>query len=311
MKKYLYYTLAFMFSTLSITANAAAIKPFVDLLTWHATESNSAWAETITFPGNTTHVIQDSASFNTRPGIRAGLLYSPENNFWDTRASWTYWSSDSSKTIPNGAQIISSLFFSGSYFISGDVFFGASANWQIAMNMLDIDIEHTFKPTPSLTLTPVIGLKGGSIDQKVRSNWDAVIYHATENVSSDYTGIGPSFGLNSTLTLYQDLNLVGNVSTALMYGRWNISDVYNRPAAILITPTTISTSMNQSELGNLMMDYFLGLQYTHQGRSRVTVELGYEMQYWTNQLRLIAIQQLPPLGDLTIEGATCGISIDL
>jgi hypothetical protein len=311
MKNYLYYTFAFMFSVLTSSANAAEIKPFVDLLTWHASESNSAWAETITFPGNTTHIIQDSVSFNTRPGIKAGFLYSPESNFWNSRVTWTYWSSDSSKTIPNGPQIISSLFFSGSYFISGNVFVGASSNWQIAMNMLDIDIEHTFRPTPSLTLTPSIGLKGGSIDQQVRSSWNAIIFHATENVSSDYTGIGPSFGLNSTLNLYQNLNVVGNVSAALMYGRWNISDVYNRPAAIFITPTTISTSMTQSKLGNLMMDYFLGLQYTHQGRSRVTVELGYEMQYWANQLRLIAIQQLPPLGDLTIEGATCGISIDL
>jgi hypothetical protein len=98
-----------------------------------------------------------------------------------------------------------------------------------------------------------------------------------------------------------------------MYGRWNESDTYHRPAAPLgIQPAaTIYTNMDKSKLGSLMMDYYLGLQWVHEGQSRVSFNLGYEMQYWAGQLRWMSVQQFPPLGDLTLQGATCGITIDL
>lgn len=303
-----------LISILPIAAKAASLKPFLDLLAWHAYESNSSWATTLTFPNNTTHVIQSNGNFNTRPGLRVGFLYAPEqDHFWDTKFYWTYFSASTTKHIPVGDQIVTSLFFSGSFFISTDLFFGGSANWQLVMNMFDLEASHDFKPIPTLTFTPKVGVKGGSINQDIDAEWDAIIYTSTEKVTNHFTGIGPSFGLDTKWNVYQDLNLVGTISAAFMYGRWNVNDTYKRPAAFfgLITPTTISTSMNKSKLGTLMMDYYLGLEWTHQGRSRVTVQLGYEMQYWANQLRLVAIQQLPTLGDLTIQGASCGITIDL
>ena len=85
----------------------------------------------------------------------------------------------------------------------------------------------------------------------------------TFNVTNNFTGVGPSFGLNAKWNAFKNFNLIGDVSTALMYGRWNESDIYNRPAAVfgVIPAATIFTSMNQSKLGTLMMDYYLGLQH--------------------------------------------------
>lgn len=302
-----------LISMLPSVAKAASVQPFLDLLAWHAAESNSSWATTLTFPNNGTDVIQSNVSFNTRPGLKLGFLYAAEDCFWDTKFYWTYFSTSTTKTIPIGEQIVTSLFFSGSFFISTDVFFGGSANWQLTMNMFDLEASHAFKPIPSLTFTPKVGVKGGSINQAIDAEWNAILFTATEKVTNNFMGIGPSFGLDSKWNAYQELNLVGNIAAAFMYGRWNVNDIYTRPSAFfgLITPTTISTSMNHSKLGTLMMDYYLGLEWTHKGRSHVTVRLGYEMQYWANQLRLVTIQQLPTLGDLTIQGATCGITIDL
>ena len=98
-----------------------------------------------------------------------------------------------------------------------------------------------------------------------------------------------------------------------MWGNWKVSDMYNRPGALLgiITPTTITTDLNDAKLGTLMFNYFLGLEWFYRGRSDLSLQLGYEMQFWPNQVRLTMFQQLPTHGDLTLQGATCRIHINL
>ncbi len=312
MKKYIYLIFAILCFA-AFNASASSVQPFVDLLAWRAYESNASWATILSFPSNTTNFTPNYINFNTRLGMKAGLMYSPENNFWDSKLYWTYFPTNTSSSIPVAAHVVTPIFFSGSTLISGDAYLGGSVNWDLTMNMIDLEISHGFKPLPSFTLTPKIGIKGGSINQNINANWNAVILVATENVTNDFTGMGPSFGLDGKWNFYGDFSVVGDISSAVMYGRWNVKDTYKRPAALLgiIPAQTIVTSMNQSKLGTFMMDYYFGLQWIHQNKSRVTVQLGYEMQYWANQLRIVTINQLPTFGDLTIEGATCGISIDL
>lgn len=314
MKKHIYQMLLLLIGIQPVIANAGTVRPFVDVLIWNAAETESAWAEIIS-PALTTSNNIDHAymTFHTRPGLRLGFEFEPSDNTINSTFYWTTYSTSSSKNIPLGDHIIASLFFSGSFFLSDSVSFGAYSQWKLAMNMLDWEASHTFKPTPALTLTPKIGIKGGTINQSMNVNWFDEVYSATEIVTNNFTGIGPSFGLNANWNMTKGLNLVGDVSTALMYGRWNETDTYHRPAAIfgVITGETIYTTMNQSKLGTLMMDYYVGLQWVHEGRSKVSVDLGYEMQYWAGQLRWMAVQQFPPLGDLTLQGATCGITIDL
>lgn len=314
MRKNIYHLLLLLVSVYPAVVAAGTWHPFVDVLAWKASETSSAWAEVISpalSPSN--NVDHEYLNFHTSPGLKAGFLYQPDDNDIDYTLYWTTFSSSNSKNIPLGDQIIASLFFSGSFFLSSSVSFGAYANWDLALNMLDCEASHSFRPLPSLTLTPKLGIKGGTINQSINVNWFDEIYSATEKVSNDFTGIGPSFGLNAVLNVAKNFNLIGDVSTALMYGRWNESDNYNRPAALLgvIPAETIYTSMNKSKLGTMMMDYYLGLQWVHEGQSRVSLNVGYEMQYWPGQLRWLAVQQFPPLGDLTLQGATCGITIEL
>lgn len=314
MKKQFYSFLILLMSIMPFYAfakeNTQSIKPFAELLYWHASETNSSWATTISFPNNMTDVVQNTPDFKTHAGIRTGLSYSPGNNFWDTKLYYTYYTTQSKNGIRLGAQIISSLFFSGSYFISQNVFFGGNADWNLTMNTLDLELSHALKPSPSLTISPKIGVKAASINQSIDINWDAFIYNSTENLSNNFSGIGPSFGINAKWNFIDDLSLVSDVSTALMYGHWNDNDIYHRPATLLTTATTISSTANTSKLGTTQFNYYLGLEWHHHGKSNVMIRLGYEGQYWPNQLRLIAVQQLRTFGDLTLQGATCNVTID-
>jgi len=317
MKKHIYKMLLMFAGLQPLAASAGTLHPFIDVLAWRASETDSAWAEitapVLPLPTVTKTVNHEYLTFHTRPGLKVGFLYEPGDGYFDSTFYWTTYSAASSKNIPLANHAIFSLFFSGSPFLSESISFGAYAKWQLALNMLDYVASHPFHPTPTLTLTPKIGVKGGTINQSINVNWFDLIYNASENVTNNFTGFGPTFGIDAKWNGFKNFNLVGNITTALMYGRWNESDTYHRPAAPLgIQPAaTIYTNMDKSKLGSLMMDYYLGLQWVHEGQSRVSFNLGYEMQYWAGQLRWMSVQQFPPLGDLTLQGATCGITIDL
>lgn len=296
------------------SAYATGFSIFAQELFWHASEQTAGiWSNEIPLssffaPDQFAYSPQE-INFNWSRGFRGGVHYVTENDVWDTAFVWTYFPAESSPSHNTGAQIIIPNFFSG--YVSGNYFFGASLDWLLNMNMFDVSVSHPFKILPSVILQPAIGIKAGTIDQTIHATWNAIDYVAKENLIHNYSGIGPSLGVGAKWNIYEQFNLLANLSGAFLWGSWNVRDTYNRPSAFLVAPTTISTTMNQSYLGTMMLDYLFGVEWRYQGRSQVAIQLGYEMQYWLNQLRVVSFQQNPTHGDLTIQGATCGMTIDL
>jgi hypothetical protein len=296
-----------------IYIHAAELSVFGDILVWHASqETASTWANVVSKPSN--KVIDFDAAnidFNWDTGFRAGLQYQAEHDTRDTKLYWTHFSTKTTGKHALAEQILAPEFFSG--FVSNNLFFGGNLDWKIAMNMLDLDLGRRIDVGKSVSIRPSIGLKSGSIKQTINANWNAVIYTATENVQHNFHGIGPSVGIDSKWNIYQQFSLIGNFSTAFMWGKWKINDVYNRPAALLglVTPTTITTTMKKTLLGTMMFDYFVGFEWFHKGKFDLALQLGYELQFWANQLRIPTFQILPVHGDLTLQGGTCHIRISL
>lgn len=310
MKRFLQHTLLLIMLLCPIAGYAAPFSPFLDILTWRASEeSSSIWASKVTDTStNQFRFGPEDISFDLNYGFRGGFSYTPNSQFWNATLYWTHFNTQSNENIATALQIIAPEFFSG--FTSGNLFFGADIDWHLAMNTLDFVIHHAINLSPSLTIFPSIGVKAGTIFQNIDSIWDAVLYKSTEKVDNDFYGAGPSFGVDAKWNIFDNVFVVGNLHSAFMLGHWNINDVYKRPAVSgVVTATTITTRLNHTMLGTLMLDYFLGLEWQY--RKSVTFKLGYEMQYWANQLRLPTFQQLPLHGDLTLHGGTCGIYIDL
>lgn len=322
MKTLLKYSLFCLISLYTISMQAQGLSAFADVLDWHASEeSASIWANVVTLSSNHTDFAPNNVDFNGNLGFRGGFLYEPQSSFWDTKLYWTHYSTESkSHRLPNG-ELIFPEFFSG--FLSGsclgnpnilgNCFFGANSDWHLKFNTVDLEASHEFNIIKTLKIRPSIGIKAAEIDQTIDTNWDALLFTSTEKVKNDFRGIGPSFGLNGEWNFYKSFSLAANFSTALMWGNWDVKDVYKAPSALfgLIPATTITSKMQDGKLGTAMFDYFLGLQWAYQGRSKMTLRLGYEMQYWKDQLRLLTFQQLPLHGDLTLQGATCGIYLEL
>ncbi len=314
------WVLSSSFSFLSHAANQVTV--FEDLLYWHASEQTSSpWAaiEPDPIPTSGYSYTAPNVYFGWSPGLRVGIEYKPAN-FFDAKLYGTYFSTKTHAevTAPPG-QFILPEFFNSLIALPETIFVTAGeVGWQLTMNMIDAEIGHQYNPLDSLAIRPFIGVKGVTINQSIHSTWQASTDHIhlfsdTENLKNNFYGVGPSFGLDSTWHLYKNINILSDVSTALLWGHWNINDTYKRPPGLvgIIPETTIVSNTKNAMLGAFTARYFMGLEWRFQAKALVTIKAGYEMQFWSNQLRLPMVQQVPLHGDLTLQGGTCGIIINL
>jgi hypothetical protein len=293
---------------------------FEDLLYWHPSQQTSSlWVtvQPIANPPGYTYPVPN-VTFKWSPGLRLGVDYTA-TDLIDLKLYGTTYSSKANESViapPN--HILIPTFFNGLVSLVNPLVFNqAQMQWKIRLNMIDAEVGSTLHPLDTLSIRPFIGIKGGTINQSIHSNWQAQIagidfYTATEDVIHNFYGIGPSFGVDSVWDIYTRLKINASLSSALLWGHWNIKDTFSRPAALLIIPgTTIISDTPNSMLGAFMLRAFMGLEWSFKSRTFVAMKAGYEMQFWANQLRLPLYEQLPVRGDLTLQGITCGISIDL
>lgn len=295
---------------------------FADFLFWYASEeTSSTWASDAIITLNDAGVVDifnvKSFTFDWDFGFRIGAGYTFSYDRWDTQLYWSWFRTKAGDTRTEGD--ILSQFFGG--FINGDIAQSAQLQWKLLYNMFDWELGRSYWISKGLSLRPFVGLKGGWIHQNLQSQWHVterddsgtiipVNYDATENLKNNFWGIGPSGGINTKWKLgpsdAQFFNVFGDFSTAMLWGTWICKDIYTNP-----TPTTISTNMNNVHLGGLMLRGFMGFGWDVDFlKSHFNARLGYEMQFWINQLRLPTFQQLRLHGDLTLQGGTFNCRFD-
>lgn len=309
-------------NTLSFSIQATKqLSVFEDLLYWHASQqTTSIWAYQFSLNSSPmdptsqgTYFTEPNTYFGWSPGLRLGIQYTPDN-YLDTKLYWTHFSTktNDSLTAPSGTWLLPQ-FFNG--FTTTNVYNSAELNWNLEMNMMDVKVGHPYNPLDTLIIHPSIGIKGGTINQSLHSKWqmtvlDIPLYNATENLKNNFAGLGPSLSLESIWRLYKSFSILGDLETALLWGHWNIEDDFHRPNPLFYTQKTIQSNTSDS-LGTFMAGYFLGFEWSFQAKALVTLRAGYEMQFWSNQLRLPIFQALPIHGDLTLQGGICAIYINL
>ena len=316
MRRLLRLTLLLVLLVACRQASAAGVTPYGDVLVWHASEETSSiWSSTIAESGTTHSFSAANVDFDWDPGFRIGLAHQRDAESWDTRLYWAYFHTSADMSQAPGLDVIIPEFFSG--FISGSdlLFDSAALNWGLSYNTLDFELGRTIRLGEALSIRPSMGLKAALIDQKITARWASLLGPAaTERVDHDFQGIGPAFGIAGRWNSPRlpNWSVVGSFSAALLWGEWNIEDTFERtdPGLPLSAYGAFTTSMNDSSLGTLNLNYFLGLQWVRPGDVTITGRLGYELQWWANQQRLPTFQQLPMHGDLTLEGLSCGVSLE-
>ncbi|MFA6118464.1 MAG: Lpg1974 family pore-forming outer membrane protein [Parachlamydiales bacterium] len=299
---------------------------FANLIVWTAKEAGSdCWAEVIASDslGISNNIQQ--VHFGWTPGFRVGGGYGKKHNHWDSQAYYTRFHTQGEDSISSGLGTVHSTFLGNFYVnnasgkgLSGPAYQKASIDWSIHFNMIDWELGRKFWINKLLILHPFLGIKGGRIDQIIKSKWqnpdvpDAEFFRVgTEDIKNNYWGIGPRAGINTKWNLSNvrsQFYFFGDFSGAIMWGHWSFADIFqnDRRQEVFVDLQNISG-------GSSMMQTFTGIGWDanfDKNRYRFSIKLGYEMQFWLDQLQFYSFTGGRLVNELTLQGGTLECYLD-
>ena len=297
---------------------------FADLLVWTARESGTEnWAQIIG-PGR--HFLElKPVFFPWDVGLRVGFDYGMKHDQWDTLFSYTWFQTKGTDQISTPYEInpaYNANFYvnnaSGGGF-SGPLYKSGAIQWTILFNMFDWELGRKFWAGYALSLRPFCGLKGGWIHQKTRTQWEnpnipdpSSFGTAKETIKNNFWGIGPSGGLDTKWVLGTLCNhmfsLFGDFSGALLVGRWTFSDIYKNAVPIIVRITNPNIFGAASMLRGMM-----GFQWDasfNRERLYFSMKVGYESQFWLDQLQIYQFDIGKQDLELTLQGVTIDFNFD-
>ena len=291
---------------------------FSNFLYWHPTEAVQ-WAVAAKGDIEKEIVNYEVLSFDWHPGYQVGLGVFPSDKS-SLQFYYTHYYSSAYQTVINGESEYLTPAFLGNYIAENSPNFRVGkAVMNLALNMFDLEADYQITNENILSLSPIIGLKGGWIYQTLNTDWknfipatDIVSIAAKENLTNDFWGIGPKLGINGDIKIVsnsnQELSFSSFLTMAFMYGHWEITDEYensDKQYSTIIVP-----SRNFAEI---MLDCFLGLNYTYTfktGNYRLGTKVGYQIQDWFDFYQILDVQSGTNQTDLFLQGLSFGINFD-
>ncbi len=312
--------------------DSPSVVVFADLLVWTARESGSDnWAEVIYADGSTTTCNIRDVRFGWDPGFRVGVGYGMRHDQWDTQLYYTWFRTEGNDRVSNRPGSVYSSYIGNFYVdnptgagISGVAYQKAKIDWMLHFNIFDWELGRAFWVSKALSLRPFIGLKGGWIHQSIHTTWHnpnlSLPQYAgatpfdtgKEHLTNNFCGVGPCGGLNTKWNLYVRptslLNLFGDFSGAIMWGRWSFGDQYKNDIHQKVTIKTAPFSSGAS-----MFRAMMGLGWDasfNRERFWFSTRIGYEMQFWLNQLQFYSFDTGRLSNVLTLQGGTLEFRFD-
>lgn len=268
-----------------------------ELFVWKLREGSAEnWAQTISAAGRTQTVELHAAPFRWDPGFRVEIGKQSSDTVWDISATYTHYETAASRSVSATSGGVYSPYVSN-FFVGnvdgtnfGPNYRNASIDWQFAFNTLDLAIGYTADVDAVLLLRSWIGLKSAIINQTFQSIWQTpttptTFNSGTNTLKNNFWGVGPSLGLDSTWPVFYStkwaVNLFGNLSGALLSGRWAFEENY-----LNNTPTSVTVYSDDIRGATTMAMGTIGIESTgHMKNVEVTFQLGYEAQVWFNQMQ--------------------------
>ena len=307
--------------------DSSSFNIFADFLFWTAREAGAdCWAEAIVSqPSSISNDLQQ-VDFGWVPGFRVGLGYTMPCNPWDTKIYYTRFHTTGKDRASRGPGTVHSTFLGNFYVdnplgigISGPSYESASIDWMIYFDIFDWELGCNLCISKSLILRPSIGIRGGWINQSIHTKWynpnlpaPQFFNVGVENLKNDFSGIGPAFGIDTKWIIYsyksQFFSLFGDFSGALMWGHWSFSDKFSNDLS-----QQVNVDLQSINSGASTVRAFMGFEWDinfNKRCSRLRTKLGYEMQFWSNQLQFYSFTGGRLGNQLTIQGGTLELCFD-
>ncbi len=303
---------------------------FGDAIYWKADVGSTDWVNEVNSIVNPVRAKNHSLNYNWDWGFKAGIGFNMDHDMWDSSLMYTWFltnhkshvNGDNGQTIQLTDQIGIASDFSAQP-TSG------STRWDLRFCMFDWELGRWHYVSKNIALRPHVGIKGGWINQKIRTSFGYTPSSptspasATEKFKNNYWGIGPALGINTLWVLGSAgqamdhrFSIFGDAGGALMYGRFTLSDkqnVYNQSQTLVTNGGLNQKGLNRN-LATAMLEGALGLSWDvpfNSGRNHFMLKVGYELQYWFRQNQLV--QGSPNIrfsDDLALQGVTGEMRFD-
>jgi len=280
---------------------------------------------------NNTELTLKNQKFEYTSGFRAAIGCAFPNVSYDVRCAWTRihprTTLDISTSDPKG--FIAIPFFDQT---NSDVPHAESAvsRWNLDYDMIDLEFGSKYLIGSYFNFRPKIGLKGGCINQtqKLTINNISLGQPATESVEgtvtrrNNFSGIGPSVGVDLHFALGSQFGIFSSISGALLYGKFHLKT--ETFLADTVDGDGVSSGPQDTVLNNSKcflsptVQCLLGGEWNKCFCQKYWIRLGiaYEAQFWWNQMRSnnsipqVLFVNSPSGGDLIMHGLTLQASFE-
>lgn len=239
--------------------------------------------------GSVNHIVAKESdvdpSFDWSLGYRVGAGYQFNQSPWEVDALWTHFYGSGRSDKNHG-------------------------KWSVQLNQIDLDTMCNAVVTPSLTLSPLVGLRGTQIHQRL---WSTIVTEITVFPTGSgtdtrtfhdhqhYNAMGPLFGLNTDYKLGKGFSIYGGGSAAVLYGSYWQRFQDAETVTVASQPESITSHITKRmQSFNYSVDLALGLQWKAviYRSLQVMTKLGLENHQYFSQSRLGS-----SWGDLSFSGA--------
>jgi hypothetical protein len=275
---------------------AYAVEFYADALYWQASETVD-WSLTNNLSLPNQVIAYNTIDFDFAPGFRVGAGIN--KNDWYGRVLYTHYHVKENESVQGN---VVSAFIPGKF--AQGLYKSGQVDFKIDYNMVDIDLYKQIQVGESFLLRPIIGLKGGTINQQVNTQFQGGIT-VLERVSNDFTGFGPKAGIESRWVFYKanDIaySLAADVSTALMWGKWSIKDNLTQSNSSLPS----SLRVGKRNMGAFEVQGLVGVNVHYKNAD---LKIGYEAQDWFNQYQVFDDGTGTHANDLVLQGLTVALT---
>lgn len=276
-----------------------AVDFYAEALYWQASETID-WALTNNLSVPNQIIAYKTIDFNFAPGFRIGAGL--QKNDWNARVFYSRYNVHAQDAT--SGNVISA--FMPSKFVE-KFYQTAQVNFTIDYNMFDLDLYKNLQVGESLLLNPLIGFKGGAINQRVNTGYQGDVA-VLERVTNDFTGFGPKIGVESQWAFYNKNNvyysLIADFATSYMWGKWSIYDTLTRNDSAEIG----AVNVGKRDLGAMSLQGLVGINIDYKNYS---VKFGYEVSDWFNQFQVFDNATGTHSNDLVLQGATLAFKYTL
>lgn len=270
-------------------------------------------------------------------GFRVGAGYNMCHDCWDVNATYFRFTNEhtnqtnanlSGANYVNSVRLPSTMGYTGNVnsadaFTENNTFKTISANWDLSINQLDVDLGRMFYVSKFLRIRPHAGLRTDWLDQDFKTYYISSIGNNRsfrQKERNHFWGMGVLGGLNTLWGLGGGWSIYADAAVSLLYGHFNLLNNTVETTNAALTVTNRIYSPQKVKATRAITDLALGLRWDRnfdEDRFHIGFNAGWEQHIYfgQNQLQNYVNHTNPGQivqnnGDLTLQGFAFGARFD-